>query len=121
MTGTISLQGLEFFAYHGFYSEERVIGNKYEIDLIIHADLQDSPITDELSGTINYEKLYKIVKKEVDIPSKLLENLGYRILNAIFTNFDAIIDATVTVAKHNPPVGGICHKAKITLYKSGVE
>lgn len=36
--GTISLEGLEFFAYHGFYDEEQKVGNKYSLDITIHTD-----------------------------------------------------------------------------------
>ena len=33
--GQIALEGMEFFAFHGYYDEEQKIGNKYGIDLYI--------------------------------------------------------------------------------------
>ncbi|RZK29989.1 MAG: dihydroneopterin aldolase, partial [Hymenobacter sp.] len=31
--GQIALEGLEFFAFHGYYDEEQKIGNKYGVDI----------------------------------------------------------------------------------------
>ena len=118
MIGEISLEGIEFFAYHGFYSEERKIGNKYGIDLLIIANIEDSPTTDDLSQTIDYEVVYKIIKKEVEVPTKLLETIANRIIEALLRQFEDILTVEVTVSKFNPPVGGICQKAKVKLRKS---
>ena len=59
--GKVSLEGMEFYARHGYYEEERVIGNKYSVDVTIEADLSEAAATDKLDGTINYERVYEIV------------------------------------------------------------
>lgn len=121
MIGEITLEGIEFFAYHGFHSEERKIGNKYQVDLKIVADLGNASETDDLSQTVDYEAVYKIVKKEIEKPTRLLETVAGRILDGILAGFQKILSVEVSVAKFNPPVGGICHKAKVTLGKSRVD
>ena len=117
MIGEISLEGMEFFAYHGFYSEERKIGNKYGIDIYITANVGDSPQNDDLTKTIDYEKIYKAIKKEVEIPTKLLETIAHRISTTIFNDFEQALSVKVSVSKFNPPVGGICQKAKVSIEK----
>lgn len=117
MLAEINLEGLEFFAYHGFYSEERKIGNKYGVDISITANVGDSAATDDLSKTIDYEKSYKIIKEVVEMPTKLLETISLRIVERIFAEFPEVLVVKVSVAKFNPPVGGICHKAKVTMEK----
>jgi dihydroneopterin aldolase len=121
MIGEISLQGIEFFAYHGFYSEERKIGNKYQVDLTLTADLGQSSVHDDLSQTVDYEKVYKIIKQVVEIPTKLLETIAHKILELLFADFPQVISAEVSVSKFNPPVGGICKTAKVKLKKNRVE
>ena len=37
--GQIALEGMEFFAFHGYYDEEQKIGNKYGVDLYIETNL----------------------------------------------------------------------------------
>ncbi|MDX2189817.1 MAG: dihydroneopterin aldolase [Bacteroidota bacterium] len=113
----ISLHGIEFFAYHGFYAEERKIGNKYGIDVTFTAEVGDSPLNDDLSQTIDYESVYQIIKKVIETPTKLLEAIANRILDAMFLEFPQVQKVEVTVSKFNPPVGGICQKASAKMLK----
>lgn len=113
--GKVSLEGLEFFAYHGFYAEEQKTGNKYSVDIQVETSFDKAADEDELSGTVNYEELYEIVKTEMNKPSKLLENIAKRILEAAFNQFPEVVSVEVSISKYNPPIGGICRKAKVTL------
>lgn len=117
----ISLEGLEFFAYHGFYKEERKIGNKYHVDLTVEADLREAAKRDKLSFTIDYETLYKIIQQEMQKPSKLLEHIAQQVIMQIYEHFPEVNSIEVSVAKYNPPVGGVCKWAKVTLRRSAEE
>ncbi|MEO1652050.1 MAG: dihydroneopterin aldolase [Bacteroidota bacterium] len=111
----ISLEGMEFFAYHGFYKEERKIGNKFNVDLTIWTDLEEAAQKDKLSATIDYESLYKMIQQVMVRPSKLLEHIAQQIIQEIYENYPFIEAVEVSVAKYNPPVGGVCKWARITL------
>lgn len=112
---SVSLEGLEFFAYHGYYKEERKIGNKFQVDVQVFLDLQKAARFDRLGDTLNYETLYQIVSAQMKQPSKLLENIALRIIKEIRLHFTQIDSILVTVSKFNPPVGGVCHRATVTL------
>ena len=56
--GRITLEGLEFFAFHGYYDEEQKIGNKYGVDITVETTLEKAQTDDKLSETIDYEELY---------------------------------------------------------------
>jgi len=113
--GQITLEGMEFFAYHGHMDEEQKIGNKYSIDVSIDADLSAPASTDNLKDTINYGEVYDMVKTVMAKKHRLLEHVGYEIITAIKVKFIHIQKVTVQVSKYNPPIGGVCHKAKVTL------
>ena len=113
--GKITLEGLEFFAFHGYYDEEQKIGNKYGVDITIETSLNKAGEDDKLSETIDYEELYQIIREEMGQPSRLLENIGGRIMNSIFTNFPLVTFVEVSISKFNPPIGGICKRALVTL------
>lgn len=113
--GTIILEGLEFFAFHGFYDEEQKIGNKYGVDVEIKASFEKAGQQDRISETINYEHLYRIIRNEMNQPSRLLENIAHRIICRIFNEFDAAHWVEVRVSKFNPPIGGICNRAVVAL------
>ena len=113
--GLIELIDLEFFAYHGFYDEEQKVGNKYSVDIKLETDLINARKSDKLNDTINYEDLYKITKDIMKVSTRLLEHIAQKIITEIGSRFPQIKSCEVSVSKYNPPVGGVCKKAKITI------
>jgi 7,8-dihydroneopterin aldolase/epimerase/oxygenase len=117
MTGKVILEGLEFHAYHGVYPHERSSGNKFEVDVVVDTRFLDSAFQDDLTGTINYEDLYSIVKQEMDKPSKLLETVGHSIAEKVLNTFKEAVSVAVKISKFNPPIGGVCRKATVMVEK----
>jgi dihydroneopterin aldolase len=114
-SGTVSLEGMAFFARHGFYEEERKLGNRYEVDIAVETPLHDAATNDELTGTVNYEGLYRIVREEMETPSKLLEHVAGRILERTCREFPAILSVEVSISKFNPPIGGVCERSRVRM------
>ncbi|MGG7036361.1 MAG: dihydroneopterin aldolase [Flavobacterium sp.] len=104
--GTIKLQNIRTFSFHGCLEEEGRIGSDYLINLEIHTDLLKSSLSDHLKDTVDYVKLNKIVVQEMDIRSHLLEHVAHRIIARIFKELPQITKAKVGVSKLNPPIGG---------------
>jgi dihydroneopterin aldolase len=115
MKTEIALEGLSFYAFHGYYEEERKTGNKFLVDIKVVTDLKESSNFENLDTTVNYEVLYSIVKSEMNKPSKLLENVGKNILDEVFKKITLLESAEVSISKFSPPIGGPCEKAKVTL------
>jgi dihydroneopterin aldolase len=113
--GQISLEGMEFFAYHGHFDEEQKIGNKYSIDVTIETDLSAPASTDSLKDTIDYGIIYNMVKEVMAEKHRLLEHVGYEIIASVKARFKEIEKIKVEVSKYNPPIGGVCLKAKVSL------
>ncbi len=116
--GWIALEGLEFFAYHGFYEEERKIGNRYEVDIRVETDFDQASEDDLLEHTVDYGQLYRIVSEEMQQSTKLLERLAGRIAERVLQETAPVLKVEITLSKHNPPLGGLCKKSSITLSKS---
>ncbi len=111
----ISVEGMEFFAYHGCFKEEQLIGTNFNIDLFLTVDTSKAESTDNLYDTVNYQEVYQLVKSEMQITSKLLENVGRRILDSIKITYPQVENATVKIKKLNPPLGGKMDYVSITL------
>ena len=114
----IELVNMEFYAYHGCFREEQIIGNKFTVTLTVETDLSIPAESDELSDAVNYQELYKLVKKEMEITSKLLEHVAKRIVVSIHQSFPAIKKITVSISKLYPPVGGKVEASRVVLTKS---
>ncbi|MDD5570851.1 MAG: dihydroneopterin aldolase [Bacteroidales bacterium] len=104
--GLIQIEGMEFFAYHGCFEEEQIIGNKFTVDISIETDLSEAAETDDLNKTINYQEVYNIVKNEMEVKSRLLENVAGRIIKKINSNFTSIKKVEIKISKINPQLGG---------------
>ena len=97
---------MEFYAYHGHFEEEQKIGTWFSLDLTMEVDTSKAELTDELEDTVDYSAVYQVVKEQMMIPSKLLEHVGRRILNAVKERFSDVTDAQLKIRKMNPPLGG---------------
>jgi len=116
--GIIEIEGMEFYAYHGCFKEEQIVGNKFMVDLRLEADCSKAEISDNIKDAVNYQIAYEIVKEEIEKKSHLLENIAHRILEKLFQNMSGINVASVKIAKINPPLGGKIKNVNVTLTKS---
>ncbi|MFT6699397.1 MAG: dihydroneopterin aldolase [Polaribacter sp.] len=115
--GIIQVNNIKLYAFHGCLEEEAKIGSDYRVDVAIKADLKKSAKTDELIDTVDYVHLNHIVKEEMAIRSKLLEEVAQRILDRFFKELRMIRKAKISVAKINPPIGGNVQEVVIILTK----
>lgn len=115
--GIIKVNNIKLYAYHGCLDEEAKIGSEYRVDICVKADLKKSSSTDELVDTVDYVHLNYIVKEEMAIRSKLLEEVAKRILDRILKEISIVKKARVSVAKINPPIGGNVEEVVIILSK----
>lgn len=114
--GKIVIEAMEFYAFHGHYQEEQIVGNRFLVDLELEADLAAPADSDNLNDAVNYQQAYQIIKNEMRrTKSNLLENIGKRILDALFAEMDGIEKATIRVRKLNPPMGGPIKSVGITM------
>ena len=113
---TISLSGLRFFAYHGAEVQEAVAGAWYRVDVDICADVRSAMDSDSLKDTVNYARVAAIIKQQMEIPSKLIENVAGRIATELDGCVgDKIQSINLRVVKENPPVGVVCEESSFLL------
>jgi len=108
---------MEFYSFHGHFKEERIVGNKFIVDLTIETDMTLPSKSDNLKDAVNYQRVYEIVKQQMEMKSHLLEHIAGRILDAIYTEVAGIKKATVKVSKMNPPMGGKIASVSVVLTK----
>ena len=113
--GTIKLQNIRTFSFHGCLEEEGRIGSDYRVDLEIKTDLRKSVETDDLKDTVDYVLLNQIVVEEMSIRANLLEFVAHRIIKRIFDEVPEISRIIVAVSKLNPPIGGDVESVTIEI------
>jgi len=113
--GKIILEQMEFYAYHGCFEEEQIIGNRFIVNLELETNTAAAEISDKLHDTVNYQKVYNLVKAQMDTKSSLLEHIGRRILDSVMTAFPVISSVKLRISKMNPPMGGKMHAVSVEL------
>jgi len=113
--GVIEIEGMHFYAYHGHFEAERVVGNEFRVDVTLETDCLKAAASDNLEDALNYQAVYDLIKQEMLVKSHLLEHVAGRILDALFNEFPSIQKAKIKVSKINPPMGGQIEKASVTL------
>ncbi|MFZ2287289.1 MAG: dihydroneopterin aldolase [Bacteroidales bacterium] len=113
--GLIRIEDMEFYAFHGHYREEQIVGNHFLVDVTIETDTGKAGKSDELRDTLNYQTAYLVVKREMETTSNLLEHIATRILDALYGELRGINKATVKVSKLNPVMGGRIGRVSVEL------
>ncbi|MBS2100797.1 dihydroneopterin aldolase [Carboxylicivirga linearis] len=113
--GLIELEEMEFYAYHGCYEQEQVVGNRFLVNIAIHTNCSVAAETDSINDALNYVTVYELTKEQVMQNSHLLEHLTKRIIQSIKSSFPQIIKLKVKVSKMNPPMGGQMKCVSLTL------
>jgi dihydroneopterin aldolase len=114
MKTKVAIKGAEFFAFHGFYNEERKAGNTFLIDAEVTLQSYDAN-DDDIADTVNYEQLYTITKEEMHKTQKLLETVVLNIINRFKNELPNIVSATVRMEKIAPQLGGKVAKSVVEM------
>jgi dihydroneopterin aldolase len=102
----IALEGMKFYAYHGVYEAEKLIGTDYVVDVYVQTVTALAAKTDQLEATVNYESIFQICKMEMQQPRQLIETVVAGIVKGIKNQFPNMMALKVRVKKLNPPLGG---------------
>jgi dihydroneopterin aldolase len=113
--GKVSLEGIEFHAYHGVYTEETKLGNRFTVDIHVQTDFKKAMLEDALQDTVDYVGLYKIAQSHMQEPVKLLEHLAHLMIKDILIAYSTIKSVSITIKKHNPALGGVVNYSVVTV------
>ena len=83
-----------------------MIGGEYLVNAIVEIDTSQAEQNDLLKSTVDYVSVYNVLKKEMSIPSKLLEVVLERIIEGIKKIDNNIDSVDVSIKKLSPPIGG---------------
>ena len=114
--GKIIIEEMEFYAFHGHYQEEQIVGNRFLVDLELETNLATPAESDKLDDAVNYQQAYLLIKNEMRRKkSNLLENIAKRILDALYEEMTGIEKVTLRIRKMHPPMGGTIKSVGVTM------
>jgi dihydroneopterin aldolase len=120
MKHSIEVSGINIYAFHGCLAEEARIGGNYIVDVYLETDFTQAGLKDELSLTVDYVNVNKIVASEMAIRSNLIEHVGQRIWDKMTAELIGLTYLRIKIRKLMPPINGhvdevaICIEGKTT-------
>ncbi len=101
----IIIKDLTVFANHGVLSEETALGQKFIVSAELDMDLHPAGISDDLSKSVNYDKICSwICKFSKEHPCKLIEAAAESLAEGILTEYGAVRTVRITLKKPWAPV-----------------
>jgi len=115
----IRLQNAVFYAYHGVMSDEQNLGGKFEVDVDLYCDLSEAKKSDALHQTVNYEKVYGIMRQTVlEKRYFLIEALAHSIAEKILAGFAEVQRIVVRIRKPGAAVHGVIDHVEVEIDSS---
>jgi len=104
----VLMKNMSFYGYHGVMPEEKVLGQKFFIDVIMELDIKPAGTTDHVDDTVSYAEAFEVVKQHVEVERyHLLEALAENIASDLLSGFDKLSAVEVTIRKPEAPVNGV--------------
>lgn len=105
----IAVNRIKVHAFHGCHPQERTVGGDFYVSIVAGVEVEASAWRDDrLEGTADYSRFVSITKREMAVPSNLLEHVAARIASAILDECPTVMKVSVAIEKENPPLGVLC-------------
>lgn len=115
----IYVNKMEFYGYHGVFPEENRLGQRFIVDLMVEANLQQAGVNDDLQYSINYGELYNMCKDIVEGQRyHLVEAVAETIAATCLEQFSRVMVCTVKVIKPDPPIPGHYDSVAVEITRS---
>jgi dihydroneopterin aldolase len=110
----VGLDEVRFYAYHGLFPEERILGNWF----VLSVQVSKSSSTIELAhinSTYDYGIIYQICKDVMAVPVDLLETVSINIAEKLKQSFVGLTRYEIHIWKEQPPMGLTSGKSRVSV------
>lgn len=112
----ISVNRIKVYAYHGCQPQERVVGTDFYVTVSAIVEVEASAWRDDrLEGTADYSRFVSITRREMAVPSNLLEHVAARIASSVLNECPSVQKVSVSIEKVNPPLGVLCQGVSVKI------
>ena len=106
-----------FQGRHGYYEHEQVRPQPFGVDVELVLNLQPAGVDDDLSLTVDYARVYAVVRQIVESTTfRLLEALAEAIAHEILAAF-TVSEVGVRVRKPRVELGGAIDHAGVEIWR----
>ena len=105
MTDRILIRGLRLFGYHGVNPEEKIQGQRFEIDADLYVNLAKACHSDRVEDTVSYAKVIKTLRRVfTERTNDLLERTAEDLTAAVLAEYPEVLRVDLTLKKPQAPI-----------------
>ena len=113
MKTKVKLEGMQFFAHHGYYKEEQKMGCQFILDAQVEVKSFDE-FDDRIDDTVDYQKVYEICTEEMATTQQLIETVAFRIASRMKA-LKNVTGGEISIKKCQPKLGGIVESSVVEM------
>lgn len=112
------LHNIRLHGRHGWYDHELETPQPFEVDVELLLNLQPAGIEDDLERSVDYGRVYEVVRPIVESTSfRLLEALAEAISHELLAGFPPVDEVGVRVRKPGVQLGGPLDHAGVEIWR----
>jgi 7,8-dihydroneopterin aldolase/epimerase/oxygenase len=116
MQGKIEIAGLVLFAKHGVNEAEKLLGQRFILDIEIDVELATAAKSDSITDTVDYGEVVAVAEAAFrDKHFYLIEASAAHVAEAILAHFSRANAVTVKVHKPSAPVPAVIDHVAATV------
>lgn len=115
----VCLEDVRLFGYHGLFSEERILGNWFILNLSISKQITIE-FGDNIDRTMDYGQLYAICVEIMRDPVDLLETLCEKIALRCKDLHPEFLALEIRIGKEHPPMGLMGGRSSVVWRESSL-
>jgi len=116
----IEISNLRCYGYVGYFPEEKVLGQWFEVNARISYDLARAGQTDQLTDTLNYAEVIELIKEKI-VKSQfaLIERLAQVIAQDIL-EIPLVTEVKLKLTKLSPPIADFSGQVSVEITRSNI-
>lgn len=101
----IRIEGLEVFARHGVYPEEKEKGQTFVVNTVLYTDIRRAGVRDDLDCTTNYGEVCRFITEWMqENTCRLLEAVAEKLSKAILLKYMLVTAVDLEIRKPQAPI-----------------
>ena len=115
----IRIYGLECYAYHGVYEEEKKKGQRFVINATLYQNMDKASGTDEITDSTHYGQVCEFMNRFMqENPKNLLEAVAGSMADAVLSSFPLLQGIDLEIEKPEAPIPLPFQTVSVKLHRS---
>lgn len=112
----VTLKNCAFYAHHGVFEQEKALGQRFFVDVVMDVEAGDALVSDDIEQTVHYGLVYELVEKIMTGSRRnLIETLANDVALGLTAWSPMIRRVEVAIRKPSAPIAGVLDYVEVRV------